>query len=139
MRDSAQYLPDDVREYCKMAIARADHDYRAMVGSIDKLVTDHSDKIGLTGRISLLLLKAEALRNMGDYAGLREFCNGEVKYYRRRRVKKSLTDPFRRLADKGRRLSGSDTRSRLLGLADRFQPFRLDSLYRSLSLSLIHI
>lgn len=133
MRDSAQYLPADVREYCTMAIARADHNYKAMVGSIDKLVGDYSDKIGLTGRISLSLLKAEALRNMGDYAALREFCNGEVKYYRRRRVKKSLIDPFRRLADKGRRLSGNTTRSRLLGLADRFHPFRLDSLYRSLS------
>lgn len=133
MRDSAQFLPDDVREYCLMAIARADHDYKTMVGSIDNLVKNHSDKIGLTGRISLALLKAEALRNMGDYAGLHDFCNQEVKYYRRRRVKKNLIEPFRHLAEKGRRLRGNDTRSRLLGLADRYLPFRLDSLYRSLS------
>ena len=133
MRDSAKFLPDDVREYCTMAIARADHDYKAMVSSIDNLIKNHADKIGLTGRISLSLLKAEALRNMGNYSGLHDFCTDEVKYYRRRRVKKSLIEPFRRLADKGRRLAGSDTRSRMLGLADRFQPFRLDSLYRNLT------
>ena len=122
-------FPRYARLYCDMALARADRRVSRMVACIDTLTAEHEAQLGLRGRISLSLVKAEALRQTGQYDRLVAYCREQLTVYKRRRVRKVLLEPFEALLEKGRRLTGNAPRTRALQCADRDDAFVLAEKY----------
>lgn len=107
-------FPPDVRLYCELALAQADHRWERVESCIDSLTTTYSSSLDLKGLIALCLLKAETMHRLGHYESLQAYASERLAYFQSRRVKASLLAPFRTLARKARRLSGSDWRTQLL-------------------------
>ncbi len=122
-------LPAYVRTYCRLAVARGDQRWAQVAACVDTLVLEHAQRMDLKGRLGLSVMKAEALRRAGDYSSLATYCEEELRYYKRRSVKAVLLASFRRLAEKGRRLRGTDVRTRVLALADTHDAFSLVEHY----------
>ncbi len=127
--DKGHAFPRDVRLYCEMALARADHQETRLLACIDTLMGEYSRKLGLKGHLSLALLKAETLRNLGCFGELVAYCDKELAYFRGRKVKRQLLEPFCALREKGLRLSGDTPRTCALRLADRDKAFDLSAQY----------
>lgn len=111
---AGQTFPPSVRLYCELAIAQADHRWEHVVGCVDSLTTTYSASLDLKGLIALCLLKAETLHRLGHFEAMADYASERLAYFQGRRVKTSILAPFRSLAKKGRRLSGSDLRTQML-------------------------
>lgn len=128
-QSAKEQLPPHTRLYCEMALARAEGRDRQLVQAIDSLVGLYPRQVGTDGRLALAEVKAEALRRLGEYAALEEFCREEQAYFKRKRTDKGRLQGLQRLQEKGRRLSMPSSRSQLLALADRDMAFELYPRY----------
>ena len=120
-----QTFPASVRLYCEMALAQADLRWERVNDCIDSLTTTYAGSLNLKGLIALTLLKAETLHKLGRYADLRDYASERLRYYQSRQVKASLLSPFKALAQKGKRLSGTDSRTRMLQCVEQQDAARL--------------
>lgn len=129
-RQQQQHLPQHVRLYCDMAISHSEGSYERVVECIDSLRKWYPKSIAAKTQLSLSELKAESLRQLGEYEALYHFCKKEISYFKKRRFKPQLLKELLHYQEKAARLSGNSYRARLLQLADRYLPVQLEALYR---------
>lgn len=122
------HMPHFIKLYCDIAIASSEGRHHRVIECIDSLKQWYPKKLHANTLLSLAERKAESLRQLGEYEELKAHCAKEIKYFERRKFKKSSLKELYYYQHKATRLLGHDTRTQILQLADRLDVFHLDSL-----------
>lgn len=85
-RDS---LPKNTELYCRFAFARGRGDNRAISAFVDTLEAQYVDDLDLRGLLALCDMKCEALRQIGAYGELADYCRQRLDWCAKRTIKQS--------------------------------------------------
>ena len=122
------HMPHFIKLYCDIAIASSEGRHKRVIECVDSLKQWYPKKLQAKTLLSLAETKAESLRQLGEYEALKAHCNKEIKYFERRRFKKSALKELYYYQNKATRLLGNGTRTEILQYADRNDIFKLDSI-----------
>ena len=127
-KEMGKNMPHFIKLYCDIAIASSEGSHERVIECVDSLKQWYPKKLHAKTLLSLAEIKAESLRQMGDYKALESHCNKELKYFGRRNFKKSTLKELYYYQNKAKRLLGNGTRAEILQYADRLDVFKLDSI-----------
>lgn len=121
-------MPHFIRLYCDIAIASSEGRHQRLVECVDSLKQWYPNKLQANTLLSLAELKAESLRQLGEYEALQKHCTRELKYFKRKRFKPNQLKELFFYQEKAKRLLGNSIRSQILQQADRRNIFELDTI-----------
>lgn len=82
-------LPKNTELYCRFAFARGRGDNRAISAYVDTLEAQYVDDLDLRGLLALCDVKCEALRQLGEYGELADYCRSRLDWCTKRSIKQS--------------------------------------------------
>lgn len=100
-------LPADVALYCRFAFARAEGDNAAASAIVDTLESQYANRLDLRGLLALCDIKCEALRRMGQYADLQNYCKSRLEWCSRRGIKASRRENLKFYQQLAQRFQGA--------------------------------
>lgn len=122
-RDS---LPKNTELYCRFAFARGQGDNRAISAYVDTLEAQYVDDLDLRGLLALCDVKCEALRQLGDYGALGEYCEKRLEWCRKRTIKQSRQVNLKFYQELARRFASRASLTEEWGAAHFFVPVSRD-------------